>query len=346
MTLGTGVGGGIVSGGKVVRGAHGFGAEIGHFQVDPNGPLCACGERGHWEAVASGTALGVLGRTRAAAGDAPTLLARVNGDVDAITGVVVGDAAQAGEPDALAIVRDYAQQVAVGLVGLANILDPGGRPHLGRSGRARWRAPRSAARRGSTGTSRAPGTEPRSRSSLPQLGEEAGLVGGSGARRAPSTCDPARRLTLPSFREDLAPLVRGRAVRPRPPGLDAVFAYDHLFRRAADGTRRPALELLTVMGAVAAETNRIAVGSLVARATLRPPAVLANGFDTVARIAGPERLIAAIGAGDGQSREENESFGLDFGTVAERVAALRDAVDATRDHGYPVWVGGRDPVGA
>ena len=98
------------------------------------------------------------------------------------------------------------------------------------------------------------------------------------------------------------------------------------------------------MGAVAAETNRIAIGSLVARATLRPPAVLANGFDTVARIAGPDRVIAAIGAGDEQSREENESFGLEFGTVEERVAALRDAVDATRDHGYPVWVGGRDPV--
>jgi glucokinase len=124
VTLGTGVGGGIVSDGKVVRGAHGFAAEIGHFQVDPNGPRCACGEIGHWEAVASGTALGELGRRRAAAGEAPTLLARVNGDRSAISGVVVGDAAQAGEPDAVAIVGEYARQVAIGLVGLANILDP------------------------------------------------------------------------------------------------------------------------------------------------------------------------------------------------------------------------------
>jgi len=62
ITLGTGVGGGIVTRGEVLRGAHGFGAEIGHFQVDPHGPLCACGQRGHWEAVASGTALGALGR--------------------------------------------------------------------------------------------------------------------------------------------------------------------------------------------------------------------------------------------------------------------------------------------
>ena len=72
------------------------------------------------------------------------------------------------------------------------------------------------------------------------------------------------------------------------------------------------------------------MGSLVARATLRPPAVLANGFDTLARILGPERLLVAIGAGDAQSREENETYGLDFGTVTDRVAALRDAVDATR----------------
>ena len=57
VTLGTGVGGGVVVNGKVLRGAHGFAAEIGHFQVDPHGPRCACGELGHWEALASGTAL-------------------------------------------------------------------------------------------------------------------------------------------------------------------------------------------------------------------------------------------------------------------------------------------------
>jgi glucokinase len=124
VTLGTGVGGGIVSGGKVYRGAHGFGAEIGHFQVDPDGPMCVCGERGHWEALASGRALGALGRARARAGRAPSVLALANGDADGITGVHVGDAAQSGTPDAVAIVRDYAFQVAVGLAGLANVLDP------------------------------------------------------------------------------------------------------------------------------------------------------------------------------------------------------------------------------
>jgi glucokinase len=124
VTLGTGIGGGVVVGGKVMRGAHGFGAEIGHFQVDPNGPECVCGEVGHWEAVASGNALGALGRAHAAAGTLPSVLALVNGDVDAIRGVHVGDAAQSGAPDAVALLREYAHHVAVGLVGLANILDP------------------------------------------------------------------------------------------------------------------------------------------------------------------------------------------------------------------------------
>jgi glucokinase len=123
ITLGTGVGGGVVTRGEVLRGAHGFGAEIGHFQVDPDGPLCACGQRGHWEALASGTALGALGREWATAGAAPSVLSRA-GSIDAITGVLVGDAAQDGAADALAVVEEHARRVAVGLVGLANIFDP------------------------------------------------------------------------------------------------------------------------------------------------------------------------------------------------------------------------------
>lgn len=150
-------------------------------------------------------------------------------------------------------------------------------------------------------------------------------------------------ITLPSFRRDARPALAVAAAA-EASGLDGVFAYDHLFRRAASGDRRPALELFALMGAVAGATSRVTLGSLVARATLRPPAVLANGFDTLARILGPERLVVAIGAGDGESQEENETFGLGFGTVADRVAALSDAVDATRDRGYPVWVGGADPA--
>ena len=149
-------------------------------------------------------------------------------------------------------------------------------------------------------------------------------------------------VTLPSFRDGAGPALAVAAAA-EASGLNGVFAYDHLFRRTAQGERRPALEMFALMGAVAGATSRVVVGSLVARATLRPYATLANGFDTVARIVGPDRLVVALGAGDGESREENESFGLAFGTVAERVAALRDAVDEVRDRGYPVWVGGTDP---
>jgi glucokinase len=124
ITLGTGVGGGIILGGRVIHGAHGFAAEVGHWQFDPDGERCACGEPGHWEAEASGNALGRLGRERAAAGEAPELLASVHGDLAAITGERVGDAAQAGDPDAVEVLERYARNVAIGFVGLANLVDP------------------------------------------------------------------------------------------------------------------------------------------------------------------------------------------------------------------------------
>lgn len=144
-------------------------------------------------------------------------------------------------------------------------------------------------------------------------------------------------ITLPSFRDSPEPAIAvARAAEAA--GLDGVFAFDHLFRSAPGGLR-PAIESFTLLGAVAAETERIALGPLVARATLRPPATLAHTFATLQRVSNG-RLIAAIGAGDHESRAENESFGLDFGTIADRVAALGDAVDAALGHGYPVWVGG------
>jgi glucokinase len=124
ITLGTGIGGGIIARGRVIRGAHGFAAEVGHFQIDPAGPLCACGERGHWEAYASGSALGRMGREWAAAGRAPSVAARAGGDPASVTGVHVGDSAQAGEDDGVALLDEYVDLVAVGLAGLANILDP------------------------------------------------------------------------------------------------------------------------------------------------------------------------------------------------------------------------------
>lgn len=124
VTIGTGVGGGIIADGAVLRGAHGFAAELGHFTVDPSGPRCACGEPGHWEALASGTALGALARERAAAGAAPSVLARAGGDVGAVEGGHVTEAALAGASDALELVGEFVDRIAGGLAGLANIFDP------------------------------------------------------------------------------------------------------------------------------------------------------------------------------------------------------------------------------
>lgn len=124
ITLGTGIGGGIIMDGRVYRGAHGFAAEVGHWQFDPAGDRCACGEPGHWEAAASGTALGRLARAWVDAGRAPNVLARAGGDPENVDSHEVGESARAGEPDGLALLGDYAQEVALGFVGLANILDP------------------------------------------------------------------------------------------------------------------------------------------------------------------------------------------------------------------------------
>ncbi len=145
-------------------------------------------------------------------------------------------------------------------------------------------------------------------------------------------------LTLPSFTTDPS-RVFAVADAAEAAGLDGLFVFDHLFRAAADGGLRPALEPVALLGALSEATTSIGLGTLVARASLRPPASLRGAFDTVQRLAAG-RLIAGIGAGDSHSAKENERFGLPFGEVEDRVAALTDAVVTTRDRGFPVWVGG------
>src|SRR5207253_9505987 len=110
VTLGTGIGGGLLLDGRMYRGAHNFGAEIGHFTVQRDGPLCACGERGHWESIASGTALGRIARELIAEpGDrGRTILEAAGGELDNVTGVDVEEAARAGDPDAIALLKVYA----------------------------------------------------------------------------------------------------------------------------------------------------------------------------------------------------------------------------------------------
>jgi glucokinase len=124
ITFGTGIGGGIVLDGRILRGANGFAGEPGHMIVDVNGPLCVCGQHGCWEMYASGNGLGRLARAAATAGNASGVLAAAGGELALVDGPVVGRLATSGDPEAGAILDDYAGWIAVGLVNLINLLDP------------------------------------------------------------------------------------------------------------------------------------------------------------------------------------------------------------------------------
>lgn len=124
VTLGTGIGGGLVLGGRLQRGANGFAGEIGHMVVDPDGEPCPCGRRGCWERYASGSGLGRLAQDAAGAGRLGQVLDAV-GTLADIRGEDVQAAADAGDAEALAVIDEFARWVALGLVNLTNILDPG-----------------------------------------------------------------------------------------------------------------------------------------------------------------------------------------------------------------------------
>ncbi|TMK97229.1 MAG: ROK family protein, partial [Actinobacteria bacterium] len=98
VTVGTGIGGGIVAGGKLFRGGHGFAGEIGHIIVEPNGPLCGCGNLGCWEQVASGRAIGRLGREAAQEHPESLIVELSGGQASAVTGLAVTAAAMKGDP--------------------------------------------------------------------------------------------------------------------------------------------------------------------------------------------------------------------------------------------------------
>jgi glucokinase len=178
ITLGTGIGGGIVLDGRLQRGAHGVAGEWGHMRVVPDGRLCACGNRGCWEQYASGTALGHTARevaqnSPAAAAD---LLDRVGGDADRLTGEVVATAARAGDPLANELICEVGAWLGQGIADLSAVLDPevvvigGGVSVLGEMvlAPARERLERALPGRG---------FRPGPRVVAAQLGAQAGLVG-------------------------------------------------------------------------------------------------------------------------------------------------------------------------
>ncbi len=126
VTLGTGVGGGLVIGGHIQRGANGMGGEFGHIQMVPDGQLCKCGQRGCLEQYASGTALTRYGQELVTekGRDAGMLFNLSGGDPSKVTGPMVSDAALAGDAEAVALFETLADWLGAGLASLTAALDP------------------------------------------------------------------------------------------------------------------------------------------------------------------------------------------------------------------------------
>ena len=120
LTLGTGVGGGVVVGGRLLTGANGFGGELGHLLVDDGGRPCPCGNHGCIEAYASGTAIGRRARQRLADEPVDSLLR----DVQDVTGRDVTLAARDGDELAREVLLEAGEWLGVALAGMVNALDP------------------------------------------------------------------------------------------------------------------------------------------------------------------------------------------------------------------------------
>ena len=124
LTLGTGVGGGIIIDGKPYSGAHGCGSEIGHMMIKMGGELCTCGNYGCFERYASATA--IIREARKAIVEHPesSMLAAYGGDPEKLNAKIVIDAARAGDEAAKAVFGGYVQALAVGIINIINMLDP------------------------------------------------------------------------------------------------------------------------------------------------------------------------------------------------------------------------------
>ncbi|MFF5717115.1 ROK family glucokinase [Streptomyces buecherae] len=126
ITLGTGLGGGVIIGNKLRRGRFGVAGEFGHIRVVPDGLLCGCGSQGCWEQYASGRALVRYARQRAAATpeNATVLLGLGDGTPAGIEGKHVSQAARSGDPVAIDSFRELARWAGAGLADLASLFDP------------------------------------------------------------------------------------------------------------------------------------------------------------------------------------------------------------------------------
>jgi Luciferase-like monooxygenase len=143
-------------------------------------------------------------------------------------------------------------------------------------------------------------------------------------------------LMLPTFRDTPgeALSIAGQAEMV---GLDGVFVYDHLWPMGQPS--RPALSPFPLLGAIAASTTTLAIGTLVARIGIVPDETLVAEFAALSSLA-PGRVIAGLGTGDHLSADENRAYGLAFPPAHERRQALAFCAGRLLEMGLIVWVGG------
>lgn len=142
-------------------------------------------------------------------------------------------------------------------------------------------------------------------------------------------------VTLPQFRSDSRTAIQAAQDAERL-GIDGVFVFDHLWPMGSP--ERPIVAALPLMGALAVETDSLAIGSLVMRVGLVPDAVL---IEEVIDLGGmcPGRLIAGLGTGDKLSKAENLAFGVPYPPAQARRESLERCARELRADGLPVWLG-------
>ena len=123
LTVGTGIGGGIVANGALVRGSSGGGGEFGHMVVEQDGELCSCGGRGHYEWYASGDAIGRAGEQLAATSP-DSALAEASAEGREVTGALVTELAHDGDAASIEAIVQVGKRLGQGMVSIANIFNP------------------------------------------------------------------------------------------------------------------------------------------------------------------------------------------------------------------------------
>ena len=124
VTLGTGIGAGIIANGELLRGGNGFAGEVGHMVLDIDGPPCPCGANGCWERYASGTGIARLVEESLATGHLDSVIAYNGGERASVNGEVLTRAARAGNQEALVVLAEVGWWVARGIANLSAVLDP------------------------------------------------------------------------------------------------------------------------------------------------------------------------------------------------------------------------------